>query len=55
MLNGDVPSYTGKIYIETARVRVIINATPGISWRSLQNLTMYQSSGERSADGKSSA
>jgi len=49
--NIHVPTVRDR-FIETARVKVIINATPGIYWRSLQNLTMYQSSGERGADGK---
>ena len=45
-----VPTIRNK-YVESVRARVMIDATPGISWRSIINGTMYQKAGEQDENG----
>ncbi|MBE6596854.1 MAG: FAD-dependent oxidoreductase [Ruminococcaceae bacterium] len=38
-------------YVEAVRIRIELDEAEGISWRSITNGTMYQSAGEKDADG----
>jgi len=46
-----VPTERNK-FVESVRARVMIDATPGISWRSIVNGTMYQKAGEMDEHGE---
>ena len=48
--NIHVPVTRNK-YVESACARVMIHATPGISWRSIENLSLYQKAGVRDENG----
>ncbi len=39
-------------YVESCAARVMIHATPGISWRSIENLSLYQRAGFRNEKGE---
>ena len=39
------------MYVESVRLRFMINENPGISWRSIVNGTMYQKAGEKDENG----
>jgi hypothetical protein len=39
------------MYVESVRIRFMLDENPGISWRSIVNGTMYQKAGEKDADG----